>query len=350
MSKRNLDALRSRFKSLKDGKKEYKNSEIYPFWDMKIDERAVVRILNDLNEENPNQFFIDKLEHSLPVNGKVKKIPCITMYGSKCPICDLSQKFYKAGDKVQGKLYWRNKQSLLRALVIKDPLPAGEDGENAVGKVKTMQFGYQLMQKIIEQISNEDEPMEGDPCDLEDGYNFTIKKVRQGDHDNYSIGSTFSNRTSAVPEEFMDAAVLVDLRTLLPKDPGEDAVHAFLNAHLTGEDIEEESATPPAGVRRPAPAARPAPAVDADEDEEEEDAPPPRRPTTRVVREEVEEEEDAPPPRRPTTRAAREEVEEEEEETPPPRRSSRAARVEEEEADGEETTASVLSKIRNKNK
>lgn len=249
MSKPNaaaLAALRQRFNTLKEGKKEKssKFGEYYPFWDIKQDETARIRILRDANKDNENFFFVDKLEHVLDINGKAKKIACITMFGEKCPICELSQKYYKANDKVLGKQYYRKKQSLLRALVLKDPLPPGEDGETALGKVKTLQFGYQLMQKIMEQISNEDEPMEFEPWDLENGYNFTIKKMAQGEYDNYSVGSSFSGRSSAVPEEYLEACVEVDLRTLLPANPGEDKVHEFLNAHLTGEDLPEENAKP----------------------------------------------------------------------------------------------------------
>lgn len=251
MSKQSLAELRERFKSQKDKKSNFKNGDTYPFWDIKLEDSAIIRILPDGNTENPDMFFIDKLEHFLPINGKNKKIPCIWMYGEKCPICELSQKFYKAGDKIQGKLYWRKKQSLFRAVIIKDPLPADETGETALGKVKTIQFNFQLMQKIMEQISNEDDPLEELPWDSKKGYNFIIKKMKQGEYDNYVIASGFAGKSTPIPAEYLDSIELIDLKTLLPANPGEDTVHALLTAHLTGEDMPDDYQEPPAEADTP---------------------------------------------------------------------------------------------------
>lgn len=241
MSNAKYEALKALFKKEKaqkeDGGKR-KRGDMYPFWQMEVNKKAVVRILPDKNQDNPYMFYTDKLEHTLSINGKDERIPCLSMYTEKCPICDLSRQFYKAEGKEskQGKYYYRKKTALVRVLVIEDPLPADEDtGENCVGKVMNTQFSFQLMEKIKEEIGSD--ALEGDiPWDMQEGYNFTIKKTPQGEHGTYAIGSGFARKQSAIDSELADTIELIDLETLLPKNPGHEFVQRKLNSHMNGED------------------------------------------------------------------------------------------------------------------
>ena len=285
MSKQSLAQLRERFKQQKvskENKNFTSNNDVYPFWQMPLDTQAVVRILPDLNQSNPNVFFIDKMEHTLSINGKDRKIPCLQMYGEKCPICEVSRTYYKDGDKVQGKYYYRKKTSLLRVLVMDDPLPPNEEGQKFTGLTCNTQFGYQLMEKIVEQISNDtDDGLECEPWNMDMGYDFVIKKTPQGDYGTYAIGSTFKRKATPIPAELRESVKLIDLTSLLPKNPGEDKIQALLAAHLTGEELVEDEATPAAAPATPSPAAAskaasPAPAAPArrvvEQEQEEEDA------------------------------------------------------------------------------
>lgn len=291
MSKK-LEALKALFKKEKEKKNDSgsrKRGDMYPFWHMEIDEKAVVRILPDKNPENPYMFYVDKLEHTLAINGKNERVPCLQMYGEKCPICDLSREYYKAEGKksVNGKYYWRSKTSLVRVLVVEDPLPADEEtGEKADGKVFNTQFGYQLMEKIKEEIGSDD--MSDDPWDMKLGYNFNIKKTAQGDHGTYAIGSGFARRPTPIDPELAETIELIDLETLLPANPGYDAVKRKLEAHLNGTDDgdddgdNEEQAPPPKQAKAPKPMAKPQESRDddgdddGDDDDNEEQAPPPK--------------------------------------------------------------------------
>ena len=287
------------------------NSDIYPFWQMAVGDEARVRILPDANDENPYLFYTDRLEHKIAINGEDKKIPCRSMYGEECPICDLSRKYYKEEGKgsKQGKYFYRNKTSLVRVLVVKDPLEPNKDtGETYEGKVLNTQFGYQLMEKIKEQISSDDL---GDFTDLNDGYDFIIKKTPQGDYGTYAVGSGFARKPSAVDADIQESIELIDLGTLLPKDFGFEKVYNMLQAHLSGDDYEDEDA-PPKKQAAKKPAAK-------DEEEEEEEAPRPvakKAAHKRVVEEaeeEDEEEVEAPAPKKTPKPAAKVEAEEEEE-------------------------------------
>lgn len=247
MNKNKLQALRDLLKKDKEKSSVKKRSgDKYPFWEIPLDQRAVIRFLPDGNKENII-FYVEKLEHILEIkeNGEVKKerIPCLQMYGEKCPICKLSQDFYKAGDKESGKYYYRVKYAMARALIVEDPLPPDEEtGKNYKGKVCTLQLSYQLHQKIKEQLLElltEDE--DTDVTDFKNGYDFIIKKVKQGEYENYTIGSGFARKPRALTEEELQTIELVDLTSLLPENPGVAYVKKMLDKHISGSDDEEDS-------------------------------------------------------------------------------------------------------------
>lgn len=287
-------------KAKKDGAGTTFNNDIYPFWTMEVGQQARVRILQDLNEDNDFIFFRDRLEHILSINGEDKKIPCRQMYGEECPICDLSRKWYKEEGKESknGKYYYRKKVSLVRVLVLEDPLPPNkETGETYEGKVMNTQFGFQLMEKIKEQISNDDL---GEFYDLDDGYDFIIKKTPQGNYGTYSVGSQFARKSSVIDDDIKETVELVDLGTLLPKDLGYDKVHAMLEAHLNGGDYDDDEV-----------------------DEDESEAPK----ASKASKQTEDEGEDAPPPSK-TAKAPK------------------ASKVEESSDDGDDDDDDILAKLR----
>ncbi len=208
---------------------------------MNYDNEAVIRILPDANEENQDIFFIEKSDHFLTINGERKKIACVSMYGEDCPICDRSKKYYKANDAVTGRAYYKNKTFFLKALVLKDPLPEGDEG-SYVGKMVTISATKGLLDIINSEIAKlqDDE----DPFSLTDGLNFTIKKSKKitpdGDKADY-VGSGFARKATSLPQEIINEITLVDLSTMLPKNPGLDKVVAFLEAHDSGNSIDENA-------------------------------------------------------------------------------------------------------------
>lgn len=255
MSKKSFAELKAQFKKQqedkKDGNKKFaKNNDVYPFWTMNDGEECIVRILPNANPEtdddNPFPISIEYLENTLYIDNKMHKIPSLANWGEDDPIGALSQKYYKAGDKTKGKKYWRNAITILRALVIKDPLPVDtETGESAEGKVKTLRFGFQLKQALLAAIASDELDIE--PWDLEKGFNFRIKKTATGKDEHgkeqfsYAIGSGFVRNPSDVSELVKDK--LVDLKTLLPPNPGREKVERLLDSHLTGSTYSDADDT-----------------------------------------------------------------------------------------------------------
>jgi hypothetical protein len=226
------------------GPRENFTNKYYPFWNMKAGQRAVIRFLPDLDGKNPRMFMVEKVSHNLTINGQKKTVPCLSMYGDDCPVCKVSQDYYKVNDKINGKKYWRKKQYIAQALVIEDPLPADADsGETHQGQVRHIALGYQLYNIIKEAFASEDDPLEDAPQSFEGGYDFIIKKTEQGEYSTYTMGTKFHSKQRPLSEEELVVAEegMIELATLLPKHPGVEKVRAMLNADLNGEDYQDDS-------------------------------------------------------------------------------------------------------------
>lgn len=274
-----MEQLRAAFK--KSEKQQKLPNNYYPFWDMKPGESATVRFLPDKNSENPLGFIIEKKQHTLMINGQKRKVPCLDMYGEKCPICQVSRDYYKADDKDNGKKYYRSVQYIAQALVVENPLPLKENEEDPTGKVRLIAMGPQLY-KIIKDAFESGE-LDELPYHYENGTDFIIKKDKQGEYASYSL-SKFSRRERALDEDTIANLKLVELSSVLPKNPGMEKITAMLEADLSGDSYVEEGSSvdsepedhddqPAAPKAQPAAAkpATPAPAPKAKADESKDD-------------------------------------------------------------------------------
>jgi len=208
----------------------------FPFWNMKNDEQTVVRFVPDKNEANPHGFLIEKKTHKLTINGQERKIPCLDMYGEKCPICKVSRDYYKVNDEVNGKKYYRSVQYIAQGIVVESPLPVAEGEESPVGKIRLFAFGPQIY-KIIKASFKAGE-LDEVPYDYKHGTDFLIIKDKQGEHANYSL-SKFARRERALDDDTIANLELFDLTTILPKNPGLVKVTAMLEAEMNGEAYED---------------------------------------------------------------------------------------------------------------
>lgn len=210
----------------------------YPFFKMPDDSSARIRFLPDLNEDNPLGFMIEKITHQLSVNGEKKTVPCLASYGDECPICKVSKEYYDAGDKVNGKLYWKKKNYLAQALIGEDPI-IEKGHESAEGKVKVFSIGFSIF-KIIKD-SFESGELDVAPFAYEDGTDFIIKKTKQGEFASYTL-SKFARKSSTLDDDQIAyvRGELVDLSTLLPKKPELATIEGLLMAALTGKSYDED--------------------------------------------------------------------------------------------------------------
>ncbi len=241
MAKKTIEELRNQFKTPENNNGGSRPNNYYPFWNMKEGEQAVVRFLPDMNDDNPLGFMVEKLTHVLEINGNKKTIPCIKMYDPDpraCPICNVSKEYYDADDKVNGKKYYRRKQHIVQALIMEDPLPEGDDGEKHTGKVRYMSLGYQLF--AIIKAAFEAGELDEIPYSYDGGCNFIIKKTKSGDYPSYQFGTNFARKSTDLTEDEVAVAEdgMVELNTLLPANPGIEAVDGMLEAAMNGGTYE----------------------------------------------------------------------------------------------------------------
>lgn len=245
MAKQNFSDFKARFSTATASGGDRKNN-YYPFFKMPDESSARIRFVPDANEDNPLGFMIEKVTHQLKVNGENKTVPCLASYGEECPVCKVSKEYYDAGDKVNGKLYWKKKNYLAQALIMEDPIQ--EKGhENAEGQLKVFSIGFSIF-KIIKD-SFESGELDEAPFAYEGGTDFIIKKTKQGEFASYTL-SKFARKSSDLTDEQIAVADehRVDLTTLLPKKPELSTVEGLLMAALTGkaydaEDAEDEDDT-----------------------------------------------------------------------------------------------------------
>jgi len=237
-----LAKMKALFGAQDSNNNENRPSNYYRFWKMDFEQSATIRLLPDANENNEMEFTVEKFMHNLEINGEFRSVPCLKMYGEECPICAVSSAFYKeeGKDSVNGKKYWRKKQNIMQALVIEDPLaPNAETGENSEGKICYINAGFQLFSVIKEALTGGD--LEAVPWDMREGYDFIIKKTKQGENAKYDLGSKFVRRQSSLTDDEIAHVEEegIDLATLIPGKPAIEKVEAMLNAALTGEHYED---------------------------------------------------------------------------------------------------------------
>jgi hypothetical protein len=270
MSNNKLAALKAAFgkPDSEGGQREQFVSNYYPFWNMKTGQKAVIRFLPDADSSNARGFLVEKTSHNLVINGQKKTVPCLSMYGEDCPVCKISQAYYKEKDEVNGKKYWKKKQYIAQAIIVDDPLPADETtGETHQGKVRYIALGYQIYNIIKEAFASEDDPLEAIPYEFEGGYDFVIKKTEQGEYASYTVGTKFLSKQRSLTEEELVTAEegMIELATLLPKNPGVEKVQAMLDADMNGGSYNESESAPAA--KPAAKSSSKANGFDADEDD-----------------------------------------------------------------------------------
>jgi hypothetical protein len=275
-----LDQLKQAFKKPEQTEGGSRPNNYYPFWNIAEGQQAIVRFLPDKTEDNPFGFVVEKLMHTLVINGENKSIPCLKMHGEDCPICKVSSEYYKKEDKENGKKYWRKKQHIAQAIIIEDPLKADETtGETHQGKVRFLALGYQLFQVI--QAAFESGDLDEVPYNMDGGYDFVIKKTKQGEYSTYAVGSRFKAKPRSLTDEEREVAEeqMIHLSTLLPANPGEDKVAGQLNAALTGAEYADSTPAKKAATSSKA--------TLSDEDADDAPAPVAAKKTTKVVEQAV---------------------------------------------------------------
>lgn len=215
-AKRSLADLAAQFE--KKGKSEGATNaswkKFFPFWKAETDTTSIVRFLPDADTNNPMSFLVENRTHTLIINGKRETVPCLEMFGEKCPICAKAQHYYDEKspdhDKTLGKKYYRKLSYIGQVLVYETPIEL--EGDDLI---RLIEFGPAVFKQIQAAFKSGD--LEETPESLKGGYNFRIRKTQSGEYASYST-SGFAPKQTDVSDDLIEAITpvmynLADFRT-----------------------------------------------------------------------------------------------------------------------------------------
>ena len=266
---------------------------IYPFWNIKEGESAVLRFLPDGNQDN-TFFWKERLVIKLPfagIKGQTDsrpvqvQIPCMEMYGETCNILNEVRGWFKDPSlEDMGRKYWKKRSYIFQGFVVDNPLADDEAPENPI---RRFIIGPQIFEIIKSALLDPD--MEELPTDYTAGVDFRLNKTSKCGYADYST-SNWARRERPLGDAEMAAVNthgLFNLSDFLPKKPGEvelKVMQEMFEASVDGEAYDEArwgqyfrpagmaartgdpvapAASTPAPAATPAPEAAPAPVAEA---------------------------------------------------------------------------------------
>lgn len=203
------------------------DNAIYPHWNIKEGQEAVVRFLPD-KDPNNTFFWTERAMIKLPfagVKGETSsgpvqvQVPCVEMWNETCPILSEVRTWFKDKSmEAMGRKYWKKRSYIFQGFVLTNPLTDDQTPENPI---RRFIIGPQIFQIIRSALL--DPEMENLPTDLNNGVDFRITKTSKGGYADYST-SKWSRRERALSEDeraAIDTHGLYDLGSFRPKKPTE---------------------------------------------------------------------------------------------------------------------------------
>lgn len=225
------------------------DNSIYPFWNLKEGEEAVLRFLPDGNENN-TFFWAERAMIKLPfagVKGETDskqitvQVPCMEMYGETCPILTEVRPWFKDPSlEDMGRKYWKKRSYIFQGFVVEDGLSEKETPENPI---RRFIIGPQIFTSIRAALV--DPELEDLPTDYVHGLDYRMKKGSKGGYADYSTSSWARRERPLSDAE--NAAVkqygLFNLSDFLPKKPTEvelKVMKEMFEASVDGEAYDME--------------------------------------------------------------------------------------------------------------
>jgi hypothetical protein len=265
------------------------DKSIYPFWNLKEGDEAVLRFLPDGNSDN-TFFWVERAMIKLPFAGikgeaeskqTIVQVPCVEMYGDTCPILSEVRAWFKdPALEDMGRKYWKKRSYIFQGFVVEDGL--GEKSEDQPeNPIRRFIIGPQIFTSIRAALV--DPELEDLPTDYVHGIDYRMKKGSKGGYADYST-STWSRRERPLSDAEQAAIKqhnLYNLSDFLPKKPTDvelKVMKEMFEASVDGEAYDMErwgQYFKPAGMSQntgdpqkgSTPRAAPAPAASHDDDE-----------------------------------------------------------------------------------
>ena len=225
------------------------DNAVYPFWNLKEGQEALVRFLPDGDSSN-TFFWVERAMIKLPFSG-VKgetdsrptqvQVPCVEMWGETCPVLSEVRGWFK--DKSledMGRKYWKKRSYVFQGLVVEDPLKEENTPENPI---RRFIIGPQIFQIVRAALL--DPEIEDLPTDYVHGLDFRIAKTSKGGFADYST-SKWGRRERALNNSDVEAinkVGLFNLKDFLPKKPTDvemKVIKEMFEASVDGEAYDAE--------------------------------------------------------------------------------------------------------------
>jgi hypothetical protein len=230
---------------------------VYPFWDIENGDQTTLRLLPDGNKDAENPWA-ERLMIKLPfkgIKGKpetagkeiIVSVPCMHMYGEKCPIIDEVKTWYDDETMTEtANVYWKKRTYIFQGFVRDDPmnLPVPEN------PIRRFIMGPQVYQMFEQGLCDEEYyPDDSDqlPSDEKGGRDFIVKKTQKpgSQYADYT-GSRLAIRESDLTDEELDAIEthgLSNLEDFFPKMPTPEVqkvIYQMFDASIDGEEYDPE--------------------------------------------------------------------------------------------------------------
>lgn len=228
-----LEEIRNKIKEM-ENKKSYSpksktnfDNSSFPFWNMADGDESTVRFLPD-GDSNNTLFWVERQLMNIPFSGVegdpsqpavTVTVPCIEMFGEKCPIHQEIRPWYNQDDEELKKLasvYWKKRTFLFQGFVRKTKLVEDPAAESPIRKFWFKPQVFNLVKTIIM-----DPDVQYSPVHYEQGFDFYLSKGKKGTWADYS-GSRWARGATPLTEEERQAIEthgLYNLSQLLPEKP-----------------------------------------------------------------------------------------------------------------------------------
>jgi hypothetical protein len=225
------------------------DNSIYPFWNLKEGEEALLRFLPDGNQDN-TFFWAERAMIKLPfagIKGEAEskqitvQVPCMEMYGETCPILTEVRPWFKdPALEDMGRKYWKKRSYIFQGFVVEDGLKETDTPENPI---RRFIIGPQIFTSIRAALV--DPELEDLPTDLVHGLDYRMKKGSKGGYADYSTSSWARRERPLSDAE--NAAIqthgLFNLSDFLPKKPTDvelKVMKEMFEASVDGEAYDME--------------------------------------------------------------------------------------------------------------
>ena len=232
-----------------DNQRSGGDNSIYPFWNLKEGQEAVVRFLPDGNPDN-TFFWVERAMIKLPFAGikgetdskqTIVNVPCMEMYGESCPILNEVRGWFKdPALEDMGRKYWKKRSYIFQGFVVEDGLKEEAKPENAI---RRFIIGPQIFQLIRGALL--DPEMDNLPTDAIHGVDFRLIKTSKGGYADYST-STWKRRERPLGDtetQAIETHGLYNLKDFLPKKPSDvevKVIKEMFEASVDGEPFDME--------------------------------------------------------------------------------------------------------------